>query len=448
MNLDTASREQLLQLIAEQQATIAQQQATIQALEARVRDLEARLAKGGPRGMPGLKPQSVDPARPPRPRQRRAHNCARRRAPPTARIVHALAHCPTCGTGLAGGSVHRTREVIEVVCPPVRVVEHVYLARQCPQCRRRCVPPPGLAGQVLGRQRLGIGAVSLIATLREEGRLPIATIQWYLRTVHRLRLSQGAIVDVLRQVAHRGRPAVATLREQIRASPVVNADETGWREAGRNGYVWTFSTPTARYFVRRGRHKAVVDEVLGAQFDGVLVSDFYAAYHHYEGVKQRCWTHLLREIHELTALYPDDARVQAWAAEVHAVYAQAKAFSATDPPARERQWARRRFEQGLLGLCQPYLTDPTAPQRSLCARIERHLAELFVFVVEPGVPADNNAAERSLRHLVTSRKISGGTRSAEGTDAKMVLSSLFGTWRAQGLNPFVACRQLLGSPQV
>ncbi len=28
------------------------------------------------------------------------------------------------------------------------------------------------------------------------------------------------------------------------------ADETGWRQHGANGYVWTFSTPTERYFLR------------------------------------------------------------------------------------------------------------------------------------------------------------------------------------------------------
>jgi hypothetical protein len=78
----------------------------------------------------------------------------------------------------------------------------------------------------------------------------------------------------------------------------------------------------------------------------------------------------------------------------------------------------------------------------------KYLAELFTFVVEPGGPSDNNAAERSLRHLVTARKISGGTRSAAGSDAKMTLCSLFGTWRVQGLNPLWACRQLLRESQV
>ena len=69
-------------------------------------------------------------------------------------------------------------------------------------------------------------------------------------------------------------------------------------------------------------------------------------------------------------------------------------------------------------------------------------------MADPLVPADNNAAERSLRPLVISRKISGGTRSDQGTDSKMALASLFGTWHANGLNPFLACRQMLASPQL
>ena len=64
------------------------------------------------------------------------------------------------------------------------------------------------------------------------------------------------------------------------------------------------------------------------------------------------------------------------------------------------------------------------------------------------MPSDNNAAERSLGHLVISRKISGGSRSEQGAYTKMTLASLFGTWRAKGLNPILECRKLLTSPQL
>ncbi len=66
--------------------------------------------------------------------------------------------------------------------------------------------------------------------------------------------------------------------------------------------------------------------------------------------------------------------------------------------------------------------------------------------MDPAVPADNNLAERSLRPLVIARKVSGGTRSPEGSRVRMALASLFGTWLAQGRNPLAACHQTLLSP--
>jgi hypothetical protein len=84
------------------------------------------------------------------------------------------------------------------------------------------------------------------------------------------------------------------------------------------------------------------------------------------------------------------------------VYAEAQAFAAREPRARAR--ADRRFEARLCGISQPYLADQAAPQRTLCARLAQHSAELFVFMTHPEVPANNNAAERSLRHLVTAAR--------------------------------------------
>ena len=157
---------------------------------------------------------------------------------------------------------------------PAEVIEHLIVARICPLCRERRLPQAPLEGEVVGRQRFGVNLLSLLITLREEGRLPIRGIQWYLRTVHQLKLSVGTIVRAIHLAARQAQPAVAAMLERIRGSPVVQADETGWREEGVNGFVWTFSTATERYLVRRGRGKGVVDEMLGESFGGVLVSDF------------------------------------------------------------------------------------------------------------------------------------------------------------------------------
>ena len=368
----------------------------------------------------------------------------RRKRSPESRA--AVAVCPDCGTHLNGGWVQQTREVIELPVAPVEVTEHALVARICPVCQRRRLPKEALQGVVLGQQRLGVNLVSLMVTLREEGRLPIRIIQWYLETVHQLHLSVGAIVQAVHGVARQAETAVREVLEQVRASPVVQGDETGWRQDGSNGYVWTFSTPSERYFLRRGRDKGVVDEVLDSSFSGVLVSDFYAAYNHYPGLKQRCWAHLLRDIHDLKGLYPEDAGLAQWAEAVHQVYTEAKA--SVLPRAQPGHRTQLMLEEKLMVLARPFLKDPLAVQAKLCRRMERFIKELFVFVSDPAVPSDNNAAERSLRHLVTSRKISGGTRSGQGTDSKMTLASLFGTWRARGLNPLLECRRLLASPQI
>ena len=448
LDLATASREALLAIIVQQQGTIIEQQSTITQLQQRVAALEARLNTRSSPGMPGNKPASGQQGPRKGPRKWRSHGFARVRMAPTQRVEHALEVCPDCGSHLVGGWVQRTREVIEIPVVPVQVTEHVFVERVCPMCERRRVPMVELTGVVMGQQRWGINLVSLMVTLREEGRLPIRTIQWYLKTVHQLHLSVGGIVQAIHRAAQQAQPQVAAVLERIRASPMVQADETGWRQDGANGYVWTFSTPTDRYFLRRGRHKGVVDEVLDESFSGVLVSDFYAAYHHYPGLKQRCWAHLLRDIHDLKVLYPEDAKLARWAAAIHKLYAEAKALVHPEAPRCNRGLAQLRLERKLLDRCRPFLVDPLAVQGKLCRRIERFIKELFVFVAEPAVPSDNNAAERSLRHLVTSRKISGGTRSEQGTNSKMALASLFGTWRVRGLDPLLACRHLLASPQV
>lgn len=448
MDLLSLSHAELIALVQQQQALIAALQATVARLERRVRDLES--GDGPPRGMPGHKREQAHAQ--PRPlRRKRTENHARSRSEPTARVEHALAACPDCGTPLAGGSVKRTREVIEIVPMPATVTAHVYLERCCPACGKRWTPQVDLCGQVVGRSRLGVGLLSLLATLRSAWRLPIGAIQAYLASVHDLRLSRGGIVGALRQVAQAGAATVDATLAAIRASPVVHADETGWREDGVNRYLWSFSTPTHCYYTSGSRAKGMVDTVLGPDFSGVLVSDFYAAYDHYPGVQQKCWVHLLRDIQALTRQHPDDGALRAWAAAVHDLYTRALAAAATLTAADEgaRRQARWRLQTELHETCQPYL-DPTsdAPQALLCRRIAKYLHALFIFVLIPGVPPDNNPAERSVRHEVISRKISGGTRSTHGTQTRMTLATLFGTWRAQGHDPYQSCWTLLASPQI
>ena len=247
---------------------------------------------------------------------------------------------------------------------------------------------------------------------------------------------------------------MAAILDRIRASPVVHADETGWREDGANGYVWTFSTPTERYFLRTLLPAAGSGQGGGGRSAGrcFLRSIGQRLLRRLpplrwpDGPKQRCWAHLLRDIHDQRTRYPKDAALARWAAAVHQLYVAAKACNHHEP--WQRRVAQLAWERKLLAICRPFLSDPSAVQGKLCRRIERFIKELFVFVAEPDVPADNNRGRA--QPAPSGHQPQGQRRHplGRGTESKMTLASLFGTWRAQGLNPLAACRQLLVSPRL
>ncbi len=169
----------------------------------------------------------------------------------------------------------------------------------------------------------------------------------------------GGITRALTTLAARGEGAVAQITADIRDSPVLHADETGWRQNGRTGYAWTFSTPTQRLFVHGGRDRAMLDATLGADYAGGLVSDLYAVYTGYDGRHQYCWAHLLRDVDELAAQHRQDAQVYGWADAVHGLYARATAFGHADSLVRRQQ--RQGDEAELGALCAPFLGNEAAP---------------------------------------------------------------------------------------
>ena len=391
----------------------------------------------------------------PRKKREAQYNRARKRAVPTQIVEHRIVECPACHLRLGGISLARCREVIDVPPPPVvEVSEHRIYKGWCSSCQKWHEAPVDFGEQVIGQGRIGVRLASMIAYLRTVMRLPLRQVREVLRTLHGFEVSVGELAELLHRIKDYAQPVLDGLKAAIRASPAVQADETGWREDGSNGYIWSVSTPSIRYYeYHHSRGGEVVKQLIGEDYQGVLGSDFYAGYNIHHGLHQRCWVHFLRDIHDLKKLHPQDEVLFTWARDVKAIYEQAVAWAGQEPDRTlsPRQLERVRvaqqhvLEQRLWKLCQPY-AHTTAPQHTLCERVEQFLPELFVFVAVPGVPAHNNLAERSVRPLVIARKISGGTRSPRGSETRMGLASLFGTWTAQQLNPFRQCLALLTSP--
>lgn len=453
----TGSREELIAYVKQLLERIAALEARVAELEAENEQLRQQLGKKQPPHW--AKPNRPQPPEAKQPRRKRApeHNHGRRTEPPTRTVSHALDRCPECNYRLHGQSVDYVRQVIELPEPqPVEVIEHQVIKRYCLHCERWRSPQLDLRGQVLGQGRMGVRLISLIAYLRQVGRLPVHRIQAYLHTVHGLSISVGEIVELLHQLRKATTETVEELQRQVRGSAVVHADETGWRENGRNGYIWGFFTPgekAVRYYeYDHSRGGGVAKRILGSQVKGHLVTDFYAGYNDIAGKQQRCWTHLSRDLHDLKEAHTSESEVVDWAKAVGALYTGAQEWLKQERPRAPTQEEREEKYVALVGqaheLGLAYAQAKVKhPCRALAKRLLRHEDALFQFVLVDGLSGSNNLAERSLRPMVVIRKISGGSRSDEGSQTRMALASLFETWQARGLNPLAECLKLLGHPQ-
>lgn len=160
---------------------------------------------------------------------------------------------------------------------------------------------------------------------------------------------------------------------------------------------------------------------------------------------------MVRDLETLLHEHGDETETVAWVTGILQVYAQAR----QPRPQAEDEWTRQavrvreqraRQSEALIQRLCPVDLAPTLPYATLATRLRTHLSELFTFVRDPAVAATNNAAERSLRPLAVLRKVSGATRSAQGSLTRMTLSSVCATARMQGKYPTTLCQQILLAP--
>jgi transposase len=450
-DMEELSREELVAENAGLRAENAELRALVEELRAEVDMLRSQLSgkTGGSGAAPFIKPNRKDRREQERAeRKKRSQSFARRLDIPTEEVRHAVEICPDCGRKLTGGWEHSSRQTIEMPDTPVRIIKHVLLARRCGVCGKNYVPKLGPSDEVIGNMRIGPRLMSFIAMLAIAGRMPQRAIMKLLESLYWVHISVGEISEVLHRVAELATPEAESILREIRGSPYANGDETGWREDGINGYLWSLSTPLARFFYfAKSRASWVVERILGYCFCGVLVCDFYKAYNWYSGPIQRCWVHFLRDLAKLLEKNPENASLTLWVEEVKHLYKAAKKVAKRSFREDVRIRLRQELETKIYALAEPYIKNEEAPQRVLAERIDKHLDELFTFVQYPGCPSGNNAAERAIRPAVIARKISGGTRSEKGSQTRTTLMSVFGTWQLQGRDLLATCTNLLTSGQ-
>jgi len=432
-------------------------------LKAKIKALHQRQFKAGkPRPSADRLDRSASESDTPTPQKKRGppmgHPPWRRRRPDHVDKVTPVAApeiCPHCGCEHLDPSDEIKEHLQEdiVLQPRTFVTNFKHQQAHCPRCDRLVVQ--AAEGELLNCD-IGPTTKAAAVFLRYGMRLSYRKVEELFDVFFGMPFVHASAMNFDRTATKKGEPLYEDLKEKLRASAVVYADETHWRQDGQNMYVWYGGNENLGVFhIDPSRSSEAAVELLGDAFGGALGTDGYAAYNAVNAKKrQSCLAHLIRKAEEIEKeimLLPPKRRDSGAIGFCRSI---ANAFKKACCMGRKLDAGELSYKTGallvgrfysLIGIiCSSSLTHKSAESfRQRILDPKREYDRLLTFLTTPGLAATNNHAEQALRSPVIFRKICFGTRSPEGSRSHSVLPSLLLTAQRQDHHPLEFFRTLL-----
>ena len=438
--------------VAELKSANERLECRVQELERRVQELLHALEEAQRAGKRQAAPFSrhepkSHPAKPGRKPGARYGCRSRRPIPPT--IDQTLEAelpgcCPHCGGELEETKIEKQYQT-EIPQPKVERIEfHIHVGR-CKHCGRRVQGRhPRQTSDAVGSaaSQLGARAVALATELNKGLGLSHGKTAAVLETAFGLQVSRGGLAQAFERVARKAEPTYQELVRQIRGSPSVTPDETGWKVGGKLWWMWAFSSDKLTvYSIQPGRGYEQASVILGADFDGFLVRDGWAVYRRFtQAVHQTCVAHLLRRCREMLEV------ARPGAAELPRAVKEILQASLQLRDRRDRNQigerglaiARGQLEARLDRTLNRNYRSPT--NQRLANHLRRERDAMFTFLYCHGPDAPSYRAEQAIRPMVVTRKVWGGNRTNQDANTQSAMVSILQTCRLQ-LRPATAFLQ-------
>src|SRR4051812_9772727 len=424
----------------------------IDELRAEVERLKAELGQSRRAGKRQAAPFSkgspkADPKRP----GRKAGHPPSHRPPPPDQVDRTIEaplppECPECRAPLDGApvTVHDQYQIDLPEPRPVVTRFRVPVAR-CPACRRRVQGRhPEQTSDALGSAavRYGPRQLGLAADLKHRLGVSYRKCSSVLLTLTGVVVASAALVRSSHRLRRLAPPSYDRLVEAAKKSAVQHVDETGWKIGGRSAWLWVFADEHATlYRIRKSRGHEVVVEVLGDDYQGVLVSDCFLAYDPLNFKKSKCSAHLLKRCSEVE--HSKTRGAVRFSRRVAALLRRAMALKRRRGAIGDHGYAvlRGKVHAELDRLLAGTYTDPDNAR--LAKLLRKHRDSVLRFLDHDGVDATNNLAEREGRPAVIARKLWAGNRTGGGAKTHAVLAGVFRTYRRQGRDILEAVVELL-----
>lgn len=273
----------------------------------------------------------------------------------------------------------------------------------------------------------GKNAHTHVTLLKFEDRLPLRKVASSLKRHYKIEITNTGIYGITKRVARKlGNPYYDIIKI-IRTSDILYIDETKYKLNGQTWWLWVFVSENAVLFViRKSRNEKVIEEILGKDYKGKIVSDGWKAYKKFAKFLQRCWAHILRECDKLEEKYKN---FKHYNKKVHELFEEICKIREKPPTLDKRKKLQKEMTKRIENIARNMLSDYRF--RKLGGKILNGLDAWFTCIIFTEIEPTNNFAEQALRELIIQRKIMGGLRSRDGAIILERLSTCITTWKKQ-----------------
>ncbi|HFK3116050.1 TPA: IS66 family transposase, partial [Legionella pneumophila] len=321
-----------------------------------------------------------------------------------------------CGKELDILGQFERHQVFELPTPCYEVIEYQLQTGCCKSCRRRYQGslPPGVS-----RKGFGARAQAMVSLLTSKYRLSKRLVHAWFSDVYHMPMCLGSVSNIEHTVSRSLEQTHKEIKAQIQSSKAIHLDETGHKECNQNGWAWIMSTQDATYFkLERSRGRKIAKELIGDFRDHIYVTDRYSAYDFLpDRNRQVCWAHLKRDFQKISERPGVPGKI---GKKLLKAYERLFKFWKTeyDPNILSFKKPRKRFRYFKARLLRHLREGSRCTHKATartCTNILESVDSLWNFFEIPNVPPTNNHAERQLRPLVISKKLTFGTQSERGS---------------------------------
>ena len=331
----------------------------------------------------------------------------------------------------------------DIILPRVESVVYRHHEYYCKGCKKVV---SSLGQDEMANSYIGPKAKALAAFLRYGIKISERDVKNLFEKAFNLNIVHSSIAGFRDQLRRAGSPLYEALKKSLRCGSFIHVDETGWNVDGKNHWLWKFSNKRVCVsHIDQSRGQKVVEEVIGNEYGGIIISDFLSAYNKIGAKgKQRCLVHLLRDLKKVRRYWHDDEEVLHYISRLKKIIEDAIELY--------KQYRGKPWDQAYLdtrAFLESAIKDFAFPNpnkrilKRFANRLARHRKELLTFLYEKDIDYHNNHAEQQIRPDVIFRKITNGNRSPKGIRCHNVIASILQTAKLNKIDPIGTFENIL-----